>query len=75
VEVLLMGRIPREWDAILTGPGWRGAVKAGDLLSVSEMAHLVKELQAAPRPWTCPHGRPSFLRFSDEDLAKRFHRI
>lgn len=74
VDDLLMERIPRGWDAILTRAACRGAVKAGDPLSVSEMDHLVKELQAAPRPWTCPHGRPSFLRFSDQDLAKRFHR-
>lgn len=75
VDDLMTGRIPRGWDAILTRAACRGSVKAGDPLSVTEMDHLIKELQLAPRPWTCPHGRPSFLRFSDQDLAKRFHRI
>ncbi|MBL0058064.1 MAG: hypothetical protein IPP35_02880 [Elusimicrobia bacterium] len=72
---LLTERIPRGWDALVTRAACRGAVKAGDPLTVLEMNHLIRELQASPRPWTCPHGRPSFLRFSDEDLAKRFHRV
>lgn len=72
---LLTGRIPRGWDALVTRAACRGSVKAGDPLSVSEMGHLIRELQSAPRPWTCPHGRPSFLRFSDQELAKRFHRV
>lgn len=75
VDDLLTGRIPRGWDAIVTRAACRGSVKAGDPLSVSEMGHLIKELQSAPRPWTCPHGRPAFLRFSDQELAKRFHRV
>lgn len=75
VEDLLLGRIPRGWDAFLTRAACRGSVKAGDLLTAPEMERLIKNLQAAPRPWTCPHGRPSFLRFSDQDLAKRFRRV
>jgi DNA mismatch repair protein MutL len=75
VDDLLTGRIPRGWDAIVTRAACRGSVKAGDPLAVSEMGHLIKELQGASKPWTCPHGRPSFLRFSDQDLAKRFHRV
>lgn len=75
VDDLLGGRIPRGWDALVTRAACRGSVKAGDPLTVAEMSHLIGELQAAPRPWTCPHGRPSFLRLSDQDLAKRFHRV
>ncbi len=75
VEDLLLGRIPRGWDAFLTRAACRGSVKAGDPLTVSEMDRLITNLQKAPRPWTCPHGRPAFLRLSDQDLAKRFRRI
>jgi DNA mismatch repair protein MutL len=75
VEDLLLGRIPRGWDAFLTRAACRGSVKAGDPLTVTEMDRLITNLQKAPRPWTCPHGRPAFLRFSDQDLAKRFRRI
>lgn len=75
VDDLLTGRIPRGWDSILARAACRGSVKAGDPLALPEMDHLIKELQMAAKPWTCPHGRPSFLRFSDQDLAKRFHRV
>ncbi|MBK8870421.1 MAG: DNA mismatch repair endonuclease MutL [Elusimicrobia bacterium] len=75
VEDLLLGRIPRGWDAFITRAACRGSVKAGDPLTAEEMDRLIKDLQRAPRPWTCPHGRPAFLRFSDQDLAKRFRRI
>jgi DNA mismatch repair protein MutL len=75
VEDILVGRIPRGWDALVTRAACRGSVKAGDSLALPEMGHLIQQLQRAPRPWTCPHGRPAFLRFSDDDLAKRFHRI
>jgi DNA mismatch repair protein MutL len=75
VEDLLLGQIPRNWDAFLIRAACRGSVKAGDPLTVPEMDGLIKNLQQAPRPWTCPHGRPAFLRFSDQDLAKRFRRV
>jgi DNA mismatch repair protein MutL len=75
VEDLLLGRIPRGWDAFITRAACRGSVKAGDPLTASEMDRLIKDLQRSPRPWTCPHGRPAFLRFSDQDLAKRFRRV
>jgi DNA mismatch repair protein MutL len=75
VDDILAGRIPRGWDALVTRAACRGSVKAGDPLALPEMGHLIQELQRAPRPWTCPHGRPAFLRFSDDDLAKRFHRV
>ncbi|MBK8576077.1 MAG: hypothetical protein IPN90_10550 [Elusimicrobia bacterium] len=75
VEDLLSGRIPQGWESILTRAACRGSVKAGDPLTLPEMGHLIKELQGVEKPWTCPHGRPSFLGLSDMDLAKRFRRI
>jgi DNA mismatch repair protein MutL len=49
-------------------------VKAGDILDVSEMKQLVKDLFATPHYQTCPHGRPTISAFSQEELAKRFNR-
>ncbi|MBI4396011.1 MAG: hypothetical protein HY548_02875, partial [Elusimicrobia bacterium] len=74
VEDLLTEAIPRRWDAILTRAACRGSVKAGDPLSGSEMEKIVKDLQRCQSPWSCPHGRPTFLRLSPEELAKRFKR-
>ena len=48
--------------------------KAGKKLSVEEMELLLKELSRTPHPYTCPHGRPTIIKFSSADLAKMFHR-
>ena len=52
----------------------RGAIKAGRKLSIEEMELLLKELSRTPHPYTCPHGRPTIIKFSSADLAKMFHR-
>lgn len=52
----------------------RGAIKAGKKLSPEEMELLLKELSRTPHPYTCPHGRPTIIKFSSADLAKMFHR-
>ena len=52
----------------------RAAIKAGEELNVRQMEILLEELRATPFPFTCPHGRPTILRFGTHDLAKMFKR-
>ena len=52
----------------------RTAIKAGDNLNLLEMENLVKELFRCDNPYTCPHGRPTVFRMSQEELAKKFLR-
>ena len=52
----------------------RAAIKAGEELSVRQMEILLDELRVTPFPFTCPHGRPTILRFDTHDLAKMFKR-
>ena len=52
----------------------RAAIKAGEELNVRQMEILLDELRATPFPFTCPHGRPTILRFDTGDLAKMFKR-
>ena len=52
----------------------RGAIKAGKRLSLQEMDSLLKNLSRTSHPYTCPHGRPTIIKFSSEDFAKMFHR-
>ncbi|MGE5561263.1 MAG: DNA mismatch repair endonuclease MutL [Chloroflexota bacterium] len=53
----------------------KAAVKANDRLSVGAAASLLAQLGETANPWTCPHGRPTIIRFSHDELAKRFHRV
>ena len=50
-------------------------VKAGHALEVTEQLHLVRRLGACDNPHTCPHGRPTFVRISAEEIEKRFLRV
>ena len=50
------------------------AVKAGDKLSAQEMNQLIRDLYSTSNPLTCPHGRPTIVRVSNDELAKRFGR-
>jgi DNA mismatch repair protein MutL len=50
------------------------AIKAGQKLSAEEMNALLNGLFAAKNPFTCPHGRPTIVRISIDELRRRFLR-
>jgi DNA mismatch repair protein MutL len=50
------------------------AVRAGQVLSQEEMHQLVRELEQADSPHTCPHGRPTIIRFTYSQLEREFGR-
>jgi len=52
----------------------RAAIKAGQTLTAEEMQQLVRQLEQCDSPRTCPHGRPTVLHFSVEQLEKEFGR-
>jgi DNA mismatch repair protein MutL len=50
------------------------AVRAGQTLSMEEMRDLVRQLEETNLPHTCPHGRPTMIHLSAEQLAREFRR-
>jgi len=52
----------------------RAAVKAGQVLAQAEMEELVRALEKCASPHTCPHGRPTMIHLSVEQLAREFGR-
>jgi len=52
----------------------RSAVKSGDKLVRQEMLGLIDNLFACKMPYVCPHGRPTVIRITTEELDKRFSR-
>ena len=61
-------------QACLATTACRAAIKAGEELNLRQMEILLEELSHTAFPYTCPHGRPTILKFSTEDLAKMFKR-
>jgi len=52
----------------------RGAIKSGDRLHFAEMVNLIDMLFACGMPYVCPHGRPTVIRITTDELDKRFSR-
>ncbi len=50
------------------------AIRQGDELTVKQMQLIIEELARTNRPYTCPHGRPTILRFDRDALALMFKR-
>ncbi|MFT5871301.1 MAG: DNA mismatch repair protein MutL [Clostridium sp.] len=53
----------------------KAAVKANNMLSDLEMNKLVNDLRYIEEPFTCPHGRPTIIKITLNELEKRFKRI
>lgn len=53
----------------------RASVKAGQILSLSDMQGIIRQLERCESPMTCPHGRPTLLHISGEQLAREFGRL
>lgn len=53
----------------------RGAVKAGTACTREQCQRIVDQLRKMKNPFTCPHGRPTMVRFSRRELDAMFRRI
>jgi DNA mismatch repair protein MutL len=53
----------------------RHAVKANDPLKPGEVEKLLIDLHACDLPYTCPHGRPTMILLSRQELEKKFGRL
>lgn len=61
-------------DDVLKMKACRSAIKSGDSVSKEELSHLITELLSYPSPFACPHGRPTALRLSKQDIEQLFLR-
>jgi len=52
----------------------RSAIKAPHTMSNAEMKMLIEKLALSPYPYTCPHGRPTVLRLTENEIRKHFYR-
>ena len=52
----------------------KAAVKAHMALSKEEVTQLLDKLLQLPNPFTCPHGRPTAIRMTKNDIEKKFSR-
>lgn len=49
----------------------KAAVKAGMNLSATEIDSLIQNLLNLKNPYTCPHGRPTTIKITKEEIVKK----
>ncbi|MFQ5606870.1 MAG: DNA mismatch repair endonuclease MutL [Candidatus Zixiibacteriota bacterium] len=52
----------------------RSAVMAGDRLDEQEAREIIRRLMTCDTGYSCPHGRPTFVRISRAELDRKFGR-
>lgn len=53
----------------------KASIKANDYINGEEIQALIEDLKKTENPFSCPHGRPTFIKFSKYDIEKMFKRI
>jgi DNA mismatch repair protein MutL len=62
-------------DELLHMISCKAAIKAGDRLTREEVSALIGRRELVQDAHHCPHGRPTTLVFTREELDRRFKRI
>jgi DNA mismatch repair protein MutL len=68
------GEPERLLDEVLHGMACKAAIKAGDPLSRQEIDALVSRREGVEDSHHCPHGRPTTLKLSRQELDRQFRR-
>ncbi len=53
----------------------KAAVKGNQRLSAAEAKELIEELLTLENPYNCPHGRPTIISMTKQEIEKKFKRI
>ena len=74
VNTVAITAIQEKEDKFIATVACKAAVKANQILNVTEVKELLDQLLVLPNPFTCPHGRPTTIKMSRYDIERRFHR-
>jgi len=69
------GRLDVVRDEVLSVMACHPAIKVHRHLTMQEMEGLIRDLFACKMPHSCPHGRPTVVRFSMQEIKRMFKRI
>ena len=61
-------------DRFIATIACKAAVKGKMKLDESEVRKLMDQLLELPNPFTCPHGRPTAIKYTKYDLERKFSR-
>jgi DNA mismatch repair protein MutL len=68
-------RMEKMRDEVLSVMACHPAIKVHRKLTMPEMEGLLRDLSSCRMPHSCPHGRPTMVRFSIEEIKRMFKRL
>ena len=67
-------KLERFRDSLAALMACKRSIKANTSISKEEMESLIANLRLCDNPFTCPHGRPTIIKYTNYDLEKLFKR-
>jgi len=62
-------------DSLAKSLSCKHSIKANKYLHKNEIEKLLHDLENCKNPYTCPHGRPTIIKFTQTEIEKLFLRI
>ena len=62
-------------DALAKDISCKGSIRANQRINQAEIKYLYENLRQCNNPYTCPHGRPTVIKISHDEVEKMFKRI
>ncbi len=62
------------YDHVSATAACKMSIKANTNITLPEMENLISDLRACENPFNCPHGRPTVVYYSKQDLEHMFKR-
>lgn len=66
--------LTRFYDYLSSTVACKMSIKANTNITIAEMEYLINDLRNCDNPFNCPHGRPTVIYYSKNDLEKLFKR-
>lgn len=63
------------YEEVAISMACKKSIKANQYLNKAESLELMKELDKASSPFTCPHGRPVIVNITKREISKMFKRV
>ncbi len=65
---------PQRFDRAAASAACHGSVRRGTVLDPPAMTALLRDLEQCANPHSCPHGRPTLVEISADDVLRQFRR-